>query len=107
MEVALWRFGAQRQEKKIEGEPDLRGEPAASGAEKGLNGISSLAVWSVATKKRLRASPTCAASPPHQVLRNVYKDVTLWRFGAQRHKKTIEGEPDLRGEPAASGAEEF
>jgi hypothetical protein len=39
------------------------------------------------------------------VLRNVYKDVTLKRFGAKRQKKGIKGEPDLRGEPAVSSAE--
>ena len=53
-----------------------------------FRGINSVAVWSEATiKTGLRASPACAASPPHQVLRNVHKDVTLKRFGAQRHKK--------------------
>jgi len=34
-----------------------------------------------------RASPTCAASPLHQAQRNVCKNMTLWRCGAQRHKK--------------------
>src|SRR5258707_9610382 len=37
--------------------------------------------------KRLRASPICVASPPHQELRNVYKDVTLKRCGSKRQKK--------------------
>jgi hypothetical protein len=51
MELARWRFGAQGN-RKIEGEPDLRGEPAASGAEKCLQECDSQAVWSEATKEK-------------------------------------------------------
>ncbi len=45
------KFGAQPG-KKIKSEPDLRGEPAASGAEKCLQGCDSQAVWSEATKEK-------------------------------------------------------
>jgi len=36
---------------RFEGEPDLRGEPAASGAEECLQRRKSVAVWSEATQK--------------------------------------------------------
>jgi hypothetical protein len=51
-DVALKRCGAKRHKKGIKGEPDLRGKPAASSAEKYLQRCDSQAVWSEATKEK-------------------------------------------------------
>ena len=49
---------------RIEGEPDMRGEPAASGAKKCLPGCGSQAVWSAATiKKGVEGEPDLRGEP--------------------------------------------
>src|SRR5215469_11864306 len=92
-------LGQARTHRRRVAKPCLNRRARGNRSRRKPSGEESVAVWSAATG--LRASPTCAASPRQQG-----QEEAKWRRirGGVERSDRIKGEPDLRGEPAATGA---